>query len=117
MKIETDAKHVSIFVNSNDQWRAQPLYVAIVQVCRDRGIAGVTVTRGIEGYGSSGRLHTGRLLELSENLPVRIEIIDLAERIEPLLAALEPMIAEGLVAVSDAHVRRYLPDPTTRGPK
>ena len=117
MKIESDAKQVNIYVNSNDQWHAQPLYVAIVQVCRERGIAGVTVTRGIEGYGSSGRLHTGRLLELSENLPVRVEIIDIAERIEPLLAALEPMIGEGLVTVSDVHAFRYLADPTTRQPK
>lgn len=111
MKIEEDAKLVTVYVNSTDQWHAQPLYAAIVQLCRERGIAGATVTCAIEGYGGSGRLHTSRLLELSENLPVRIEIVDLAERIDPLVAALEPMISEGLVAVSKVHILRFLPDP------
>ena len=111
MKIETDAKLVTIYVNSTDHYGGQALYSAIVQLCKDRGIAGTTVTRCVEGYGGGGHVHTTRLLELSENLPVRIEIIDIAERIEPLLAALEPMIGEGLVTVADVHVRRYLPDP------
>ena len=111
MKFETDAKLVLIYVNSTDQWHGQSLYTAIVQACRDRGIAGVTVFRAVEGFGGSGRLHTTRLLELSENLPVRIDIVDIVERIEPLLTALAPMIGEGLVAVSDVHILRCLPDP------
>ncbi len=111
MRIEEDAKLVTIYVNSTDQWHAQPLYTAIVQLCRERGIAGATVTRAVEGYGGSGRLHTTRLLELSENLPVRIEIVDLAERIDPLLPALEPMIGAGLLTVSKVHILRFLPDP------
>jgi len=111
VKIEADAKLVTIYVNSTDQWRGQPLYSAIVQLCKDRGIAGATVGRCAEGYGGSRHVHTSRLLELSENLPVRIEVVDLAERIEPLLAALEPMIGEGLVTVADVRIRRFLPDP------
>jgi uncharacterized protein len=111
MKIELDAKLVTIFVNSTDQWHGRPLYSAIVQLCQEKGIAGATVVRCVEGYGSSRHLHTTRLLELSENLPVRIEIVDLPERIEPLLAALEGMIGEGLVTVSSVHIMKYLPDP------
>jgi PII-like signaling protein len=111
MKIEMDAKQVTIFVNSNDQWHGRPLYSAIVQLCRDQGIAGATVSRCVEGYGASGMLHTTRLLELSESLPVRIEVVDLAERIEPLLAALAGMVGEGLVTVSNVHIMRILPDP------
>ena len=111
MKIEVDAKMVTIFVNSTDQWHGRPLYSAIVQLCQEKGIAGATVVRCVEGYGSSRHLHTSRLLELSENLPVRIEIVDLAERVEPLLVALGSMIGEGLVTVSDVHIMRYLPDP------
>jgi hypothetical protein len=111
MKIEVDAKQVMIFVNSTDQWHGRPLYTAIVQLCQEKGIAGATVTRSAEGYGAGQHLHTTRLLELSENLPVRIDIVDLPERIEPLLAALEGMIGEGLVTVSDVHIIRYLPDP------
>src|SRR5205085_4482389 len=111
MKIEAEAKQVTIFVNSTDQWHARPLYTAIVQLCQQKGIAGATVTRCVEGYGAGHHLHTTRLLELSENLPVRIDIIDVPERIESLLAAMEGMISEGLVAVSNVHILRYLPDP------
>jgi uncharacterized protein len=111
MKIEADAKLVTIYVNSTDHYHGQALYSAIVQLCQDRGIAGATVIRCVEGYGGSRHLHTTRLLELTENLPVRIEIIDVAERIEPLLAALEPMIGEGLVTVIDVRILRFLPDP------
>lgn len=111
MKIEVNAKQVMIFVNSTDQWHGRPLYTAIVQLCQQKGIAGASVTRCAEGYGAGQHLHTTRLLELSENLPVRIDIVDLPERIEPLLAALEGMIGEGLVTVSDVHIIRYLPDP------
>lgn len=111
MKVELEAKKVTIYVNSNDQWHGRPLYSAIVRVCQDQGIAGATVLRCDEGYGSSRHLHTTRLLELSSDLPVRIEIIDLAERIEPLLASLSDMIGEGLVTVSDVHIIRFAHDP------
>jgi len=115
MKIEVDAKLVTIYVNSTDQWHGQPLYSAIVRLCQERGIAGATVSRCVEGYGASGHLHTTRLLELSQNLPVRIDIVDLAERIEPLLPALGGMLGEGLVMISDTHILRYLPDPAKSG--
>jgi PII-like signaling protein len=104
-----DARQVTIFINSTDQWHGRSLYSAIVQVCQEKGVAGATVTRCVEGYGAHHTLHTTRLLELSENLPVRIDIIDLPERIDPLLAALEDMIGEGLVTVSPVHIIRYLP--------
>jgi uncharacterized protein len=111
MKIEADAKLVTVYINSTDHHHGQALYSAVVQLCKDRGMAGATVTRCEEGYGSSGRIHTTRLMELAENLPVRIEIVDLAERIGPFLAALEPMIEEGLVTVADVRSTRYLRDP------
>jgi PII-like signaling protein len=111
MKVEVDAKQVTIYVNSTDQWHGRPLYSAIVQLRQGKGIAGASVTRCTEGYGAGHRLHTARLLELSENLPVRIEFIDLVARVEPLLAAPGGMIGEGLVAVSDVHILRFLPDP------
>ena len=110
MMVEADARQVTVFVNSTDQWHGRPLYAAVVQLCQERGIAGATVSRCAEGYGAGGQLHTTRLLELSENLPVRVEIIDLPERIDPLLAELGKMIGEGLVLVSNVHIIRYLPD-------
>ena len=111
MKIDVVAKLVLIYVNSTDQWHGRPLYAAIVQLCQAQGIAGATVVRCAEGYGAGHHLHTTRLMELSEDMPVRIEIIDLPERIEPFLASLEGMIGEGLVAVQDVRAWRYLVDP------
>ena len=111
MKIETDGKLVTVYVNSTDQWHGRALYSAIVQLCQNRGIAGATVSRCVEGYGAGGQLHTARLLELSENLPVRIDIVDLPERIDPLLTAMEGMVGEGLIMVSNVHIIRYLADP------
>jgi PII-like signaling protein len=110
MKVEVEARHVMIFINSTDQWHGRPLYSALVQLCQQRGIAGATVTRSEEGYGAHHLLHTTRLLELSEDLPVRIDIVDLPEHIDPLLTVLGDMIGEGLVTVSNVHVIRYLPD-------
>jgi PII-like signaling protein len=111
MKTEVDAKLVTIYVNSTDQWHGRPLYSAILQLCQERGIAGATVSRCMEGYGAHRHLHTTRLLELSENLPVRIEIIDVAERIDPLLPGLEARIREGLVTVQTVHILKFAPAP------
>ncbi len=107
MKVERDAKKVTVYVNNTDQWHGRPLYTAIVQLCQEKGIAGATVSRCVEGYGAHHTLHTPRLLELSQNLPVRIEIIDNAERIEPLLTELATMIKEGLVTITDVHILRF----------
>src|SRR5437870_13763321 len=111
MKVETDARLVTIFVNGTDQYHGRALYSAIVRLCQERGIAGATVSRCVEGYGAGGHLHTTRLLELCENLPVRIEIIDVRERIAPLLTALADMVGEGLVVIDDVHILRFLTDP------
>jgi PII-like signaling protein len=113
MKTEADGQLVTIFVNSSDQWHGRALYSAIVQICQEQGIAGATVSRCVEGYGAHRHLHTARLLELSQNLPVRIEIVDVPERIEPLLTTLDDMIGEGLVTVTGVRIRRYTNDART----
>jgi PII-like signaling protein len=113
MMTEASGQLVTVYVNSTDQWHGRALYTAIVHLCQELGIAGATVSRCVEGYGAHRHLHTARLLELSQNLPVRIEIIDVAERIQPLLSALDGMIGEGLVTVTDVRMRRYLPSPKT----
>jgi PII-like signaling protein len=111
MKVEVDARVVTVYVNSTDQYHGRALYSAIVQLCQERGLAGATVSRCVEGYGANRQLHTSRLLELTENLPVRIEIVDLPERIDPLLPILSEMIGEGLVTVANVHILRFLHDP------
>ena len=111
MLFEADGRLVTIYVNSSDQWHGRPLYTAIVQHCQANGIAGATVVRCAAGYGAGGQLHTTRLLELSEHLPVRIEIVDLPERVEPLLTDLKEMVGEGLMTVSAVRVFRSLHEP------
>lgn len=70
MKIEGDARHVTIFVGESDRWHHQPLYEAIVEMLRAEGCAGATVLRGIEGFGKASRIHTANILRMSEDLPV-----------------------------------------------
>ncbi len=90
-------KKLVVYVAASAQWHGRPLYSAVVERYREEGIAGATVVHCVEGYGSHHTLHTDRLLSLSDDLPVRIEIIELAERFDDLLRALEGMLGKGLV--------------------
>jgi uncharacterized protein len=107
VKIEGDAKRVRVYIGESDRWHGKPLFTAIVERCRADGFAGATVLRGIEGFGAHSRIHTARILQLSEDLPVVVEIVDLAERIERLLPMLDEMVGEGLVTIEDVHVLKY----------
>jgi uncharacterized protein len=107
VKIEGEGKLVRIFIGESDTWHGKPLYQAIVQRARGDGLAGATVIRGIEGFGSSSRLHTSRILRLSEDLPVVIEIVDTAERIDAVLPLLDEMVSEGMVTVERVDVIAY----------
>jgi PII-like signaling protein len=108
MKIEGEARRVRVYIGESDRWHGKPLFTAIVERCRQEGIAGATVLRGIESYGANSRIHTARILQLSEDLPVVIDIIDRAERIEQLLPILDEMVTEGLITLEDVHVLKYV---------
>ena len=101
MKTEGGAQRLRVYIDENDQWHNKPLYAALVERCRTAGIAGATVVRGIEGYGAHGRVHTARILQLGEALPIVVEIIDAAERVQSFLPILDEMLAEGLVTVEE----------------
>src|SRR6476660_880945 len=103
MKIEGAARRVRIYIGESDRWHGRPLFTAIVERCRQEGIAGATVLRGIESYGANSRIHTARILQLSEDLPVVIDIVEQAERIEQLLPILDEMVDEGLITVEAVH--------------
>jgi uncharacterized protein len=107
MKIAGEGKLLRVFIGESDRWHGKPLYQAIVERVREAGLAGATVLRGIEGFGADSRLHTARLLRLSEDLPVVIEIVDSAERIEGILPALDEMVGEGMVTVERVEVIAY----------
>jgi uncharacterized protein len=107
MKIEGEGKLLRIFVGESDHWHGKPLYQAIVERVRQEGLAGATVIRGIEGFGADSRLHTARILRLSEDLPVVVEIVDSAEQIERILPILDEMVGEGMVTVERVEVIAY----------
>jgi uncharacterized protein len=107
MKTEGDGVLLRIFVGESDTWHGRPLYEEIVGRARERGLAGATVLRGIEGFGAHSRIHTSRILRLSADLPVVIEIVDEAERIEAVLPAFEELISEGLITLERVRVIAY----------
>jgi uncharacterized protein len=111
VKGESEGLLVRIFVGESDTWHGRPLYEAIVRRVREEGIAGATVLRGIEGFGASSRLHTSRILRLSADLPIVVEIVDTAERIEPVLPLLDEMIADGLITLEKVRVIAYRAGP------
>jgi hypothetical protein len=107
MKLEGEGKLLRIFIGESDTWHGKPLYEAIVQVARSEGLAGATVLRGIEGFGADSRLHTSRILRLSEDLPVVIEIVDAAENVDAILPKLDEMVGEGMMTIERVHVIAY----------
>ena len=107
MKDESDGLLVRIFIGESDTWHGKPLYEAIVRRVREVGLAGATVLRGIEGFGASSRLHTSRILRLSSDLPIVVEIVDAAEKIDAILPLLDEMIPEGLITLEKVRVIAY----------
>lgn len=107
MKLEGEGKLLRIFIGESDTWHGKPLYQAIVRRLREDGIAGATVIRAIEGYGAKSHLHTARILRLSEDLPLVIEVVDRAEEIERILPALDEMVTDGLVTLERVEVIAY----------
>ncbi|MFZ0014434.1 MAG: DUF190 domain-containing protein [Acidimicrobiia bacterium] len=102
-----DARLLRIFIGESDTHEGRPLYQAIVEMLRRHELAGVTVLRGIEGFGKSSRLHTAHILRLSADLPIVIECVDTTEKIEAALEVLDGMIGDGLVTTETVAVRVY----------
>lgn len=104
MKFCEDAQQLRIFIDESDTIEHQPLYRMIVLKARELGMAGATVVKGMMGFGAASRIHSDNLLELSSDLPVMIEIVDAAEKVEKLLPFLDEWIHEGLVTVECVRV-------------
>jgi PII-like signaling protein len=96
-----------IYIGETDHWHGRPLYDALVVRAREMGLAGATVTRGLEGYGAHSRLHTAKVLRLSENLPIIVELVDREDRIRAFVAACDEMIGEGLVTIEPVEILKY----------
>src|SRR5271169_4124234 len=107
MQIPTDAVLLRIFLGESDRWEHKPLYEAIVLAAREMHLAGATVLRGLMGFGKTSRLHTAKILRLSMDLPLVIEIVDSEERINAFLPLLDGMMTGGLVTLEKVRVIDY----------
>ena len=107
MKLEDEGKLLRIFIGESDKHGRKPLYQAIVEMLREEGMAGATVLRGIEGFGATSHLHTARILRLSEDLPIVIEVADTAERIEAIMPRIDEMVSDGMVTLERVEVVTY----------
>jgi PII-like signaling protein len=103
-------KKLTVYVESAEQWHGRPLYSAIVQACWDHGVAGATVVRCEEGYGGRHVHHAARLWSLNDDLPVRVEIIETADRFPKVLEALKGMLTKGVAIVDDVQIVKETPD-------
>jgi PII-like signaling protein len=107
MELPEEAVLLRIFIGESDRWRHQPLYEALVFKAREMHLGGATVLRGPMGFGKSSRLHTAKVLRLSMDLPVVIEIVDSKEKIEAFLPVVDEMMGSGLVTMERAQVIHY----------
>ncbi len=107
MKIEGEGQLLRIFVGESDRHAGKPLYEAIVLKAREEGLAGASVRRGLAGFGAHSRLHTAKILRLSQDLPTVIEIVDKEERIQAFLPLLDSMVDEGMITVERVHIIAY----------
>jgi PII-like signaling protein len=108
MTLQGSATRLTIFVKESDTWHHKPLYTEIVHRAHRAGLAGASVFHGIEGYGKSSRIHTSRILSLTEDLPVLIVIVDHEASVQAFLPQLDELVTEGLVMVDPVDVVKYV---------
>jgi PII-like signaling protein len=114
MTLQGPALRLTILIDEDDQWHHRPLYTEIVHRAHAAGLAGASVFHGIEGFGAGSRIHTSRLLSLSENLPALILIVDTREKIEAFLPQVEEVVTEGLILLDEVRVVRCSRRPGTQ---
>ncbi|HEX9758021.1 MAG TPA: DUF190 domain-containing protein [Nitrospiria bacterium] len=107
MRLPSEAELLRIFIGESDKHKGYPLYEVIVDEARKHGMAGATVLRGVLGFGAHSRIHTSKILRLSEDLPMVIEIVDRPDRIESFLPKLDTLIGEGLITLEKVRIITY----------
>lgn len=107
MKLPEEGMLLRIFIGESDQYKGKALYEQIVLKARELNLAGATVTRGLMGFGADSRMHTAKLLRLSEDLPVVIELVDTEEKLNTLMAFLDEVVVEGLITLEKVRVIKY----------
>ena len=114
MKLPSEAERLRVYIGESDKFEGRLLYEVIVEQARRRGLAGATATRGTLGFGANSRIHSAKILRLSEDLPMVVEIVDEPERIAAFLPELDSMIGEGLVTREKVNVILYRNEKTRR---
>ena len=107
MKLPEEGQLLRIFIGESDKYKRQPLYEWIVRKARECGLAGATVFRGVEGFGARSRVHTAKILRLSSDLPIVVEIVDTPEKIAQFMPVIDDAIKEGLATLEKATIRFY----------
>lgn len=107
MMLPKNGKLLRVYIGENDRHDGMPLYDWIVRTARENGLAGATVLRGLEGFGAASRLHTAKILRLSSDLPIVVEIVDTEEMIEKLLPIIDAAVAEGLATIEKVEIHFY----------
>ncbi len=107
MKLPQEGYMLRIFIGESDTWQGKPLYEVIVKHARKIHMAGATVTRGIMGFGADSRIHTAKVLRLSEDLPIIVELVDEAEKIDAFIPFLDEVVQEGLITREKVNVVKY----------
>ena len=115
MKIPSDGKLLRIFIGESDKWNGKPLYQEIVTLARKKHMAGATAVKGFIGFGCKSHMHTTKLLRLSEDLPIIIEIVDSDEKITQFVGDLDAMVQEGLITIEKVNVIMYRAGAKTTG--
>ncbi len=107
MRLPPEGQLLRIFIGESNKHEGQPLYEWLVIKAKEHGLAGATVLRGIMGFGANSRIHTSKILRLSLDLPIVVEIVDTPEKIDAFLVQIEPVVNDGLVTLEKANVRIY----------
>ncbi len=107
MKLSGEVELLRVFIGESDRHHGRPLYEVIVEMARTEGLAGATVLRGTLGFGANSRIHTAKVLRLSEDLPMVVEIVDTTEKLVPFLQKLDAIVTEGLITVEKVRVLAY----------
>ncbi len=111
MRITGDGLLLRVFVGEADHHDGRPLYEALVLKAREMGMAGATVVRGVQGFGAHSRLHTAKVLRLSEDLPMVVEIVDREDRVREFIPVCDAMVRDGLVTIEPIEILRYSAEP------
>lgn len=106
-KITSQAKRLRIYIGEKDKYKSRPLYQVLVEKAKELDMAGATVLRGLMGYGANSRIHSAKIVDLSSDLPILVEVIDSAEYIAKLMPFLDEVVQEGLVTIDDVEVVKY----------